>query len=129
MANTVAIQTIADTDRHVIVKVYLASDGAAGELSAQVLVDASALTPIPGTLHLRRVSWSFSGFTAILAWDATTDDVVMHLADIAEDADYSNFGGIPNPKSTGVTGDLVITTTGFSAAGDAGTLVIECTKQ
>ena len=131
MANTVNITTLADSDRNVIVRVYLASDGAEGDLSSQILIDASALTPIPVNLHLRCMNWSFTGFQANLLWDQVPDDPIIHLpSGFAEEFDFSRFGGIPNnPTVYGYTGDLIITTTGFDTAGDEGSLVIECTKQ
>lgn len=125
--NIVDIQTIND-ERNVVVKIYLLSDGE-GELSDQVIVDSSALSSVPTTLHLRKVFSSLTGFSAKLEWDADTDDELIHLPAGEKHQDFSRFGGIPNPKSTGSTGDITITTTGFSVAGDEGSITLELTKQ
>jgi hypothetical protein len=41
--------------------------------------------------------------------------------------DLSSFGGIPNNAGTGVTGDVLFTTSDASA-GDMYTIVLECIK-
>lgn len=128
MANTVDIQTINDGDRNYVIKVYLASDGVTGELAASTLVTASGLNGIPDTLKLVRVHSALTGFQATLYWDATTDDPLIHLSADAIEADFKHFGGIPNPKSAGYTGNVNITTTGFTAAGDEGYFVLEFQK-
>lgn len=128
MANTVDIQTINDGERNVVIKVFLASDGAAGELTTQVIVDASALVPVPDTLKVIKVQAQLTGFTANLYWDATTDDELLHLSAGQNEYCFKHFGGIPNPKSTGSTGDIIIATTGFTAIGDDATIVLHCQK-
>lgn len=138
MANTVNITLIADSDRYVVGRAYFASDGVAGELTAQVLIDASSLTPVPVNLRLTHVYWSFTGFQADLFWDQTSNDPIIHLpggslaldTSIAEEFDFSRFGGIPNdPSAAGYTGDLIMTTAGFATLGDVGSLILVCTKQ
>lgn len=128
MANTVDIQTIRDDARNLVIRVYLASDGATGDLAATTLVTASGLNGVPDTLKLVRVHSAITGFQAKLLWDATTDDELIHLSADAIEADFCHFGGIPNPKSTGSTGNVNITTTGFAAAGDEGYFVLEFQK-
>ena len=47
-------------------------------------------------------------------FDASTDDFAWELAaDWADTLDFSDFG-IPDPKSTGSTGDVLFTTTNAS---------------
>ena len=128
MANTVDIQTIEDGPRNLVVRVYLASDGVTGDISNQVIVDASTLNGVPDTLKLVHCMAQLSGFTALLKWDATTDDELLHLSDGQNEYEMYDFGGIPNPKSTGYTGDVMIDTTGFTAAGDNGSIVLEFHK-
>lgn len=128
MANTIDIQIINDGARNVIIKVFMAYVDTSEETDA-VLVDASALVSLPTTLHLRKVDSDLTGFSANLEWDATTDDELIHLPAGEKHQDFSRFGGIPNPKSTGSTGDITITTVGFSSAGDKGSIILECTKQ
>lgn len=130
MANTVAKQTILDGPRNAVIKVFLASDGAAGELTDEVVVDVSALYGAPAKVHLTRVMHAFRGFDALLEWDATTDKGIMTLTPESgvSEADFRDFGGIPNDAGTGVTGDILLTTTGFTASGDTGWLLLEVVK-
>ncbi|RMH21709.1 MAG: hypothetical protein D6698_02320 [Gammaproteobacteria bacterium] len=129
MANTVTKTTLIDGPRHVVVHVYLASDGLAGELTDEVLIDVSALTPSANDLTLECVWYSLNGFSGVLEWDATTDVPFLVLQD--SDCcfmDFRGIGGIPNNAGAGKTGDLTLTTTGFTAAGDAGTITLKCKK-
>ena len=121
MANTLTLQKLADNTRNAIVHVYMASDGVAGELSDSIVVDVSDLTGSPSTVSIVRVEAALTGFSAVLEWDATTD--VPFLAVPAENQlshNWSDFGGLKNNAGAGVTGDILITTSGFSAAGDRG---------
>lgn len=128
MANIFNIQKINDGPRNVTIKAYLESDGVAGEIVDGVLVDASTLVPVPTTLRLTHISYDLSGFEAMLSWEATADDPLVSLS-LQEDVDFARFGGIPNPKSAGVTGDILLTTSGFTIATDRGYIVLEFTKQ
>lgn len=129
MANTVDVNYVVDGSKRVIAHVYLASDGVAGELVDEVIVDASALTPVPNNLILHKIEGIFSGFSGALEWDQTTDAGIMPIPDSKGiDFHFGKFGGLPNPQGTGTTGDMLLTTTGFTAAGDTGFLVIELYK-
>lgn len=131
MANTVDIQTIEDGERNVVVKVYLASDGASGELTDQVLVDFSTLSGLKTDLKLMKVEGQLTGFDATLEWDATADAPIIGLYASAGAFVhcFKEFGGIPNNAGAGKTGDLTITTSGFAAAGDAGFICLHCRKK
>lgn len=125
MANTVNVQTLVDGERNAVLKVYLESDGVTGELSDQVVVDVSALSGAPSTVRLDRVEAELEGFTAALEWDATTDVPILNVTDNGKACwDFCAVGGLPNDAGAGVTGDITISTTGFAAAGDRGTLLL-----
>ncbi len=125
MANTVAIQTIHDGTKLAVIKAYLASDGAAGELTDQVIVDASTLSGAPTDLTLIKMWASTTGCAFNLEWDATTDVGLLNFpTDFCEDMCFEKIGGIPNNAGTGKTGDILINTSGFTAAGDQITLVL-----
>lgn len=130
MANTVQSQVIIDGPRNAVIKWFLASDGASGELTDQVVVDVSALLGAPSKVHLTRVMHTFRGFDGLLEFDAATDKGIMILTPESgvSDADFRDFGGIPNDAGAGVTGDILLTTTGFTASGDTGWLLLEVTK-
>jgi hypothetical protein len=121
MANTVTKQKIADNERNAIVHVWLASDGAAGELTDEVVVDVSDLSGSPSSVEVVRMESTLTGFSATLEWDATTDVPFLQIpADTLVQSDWRDFGGLQNNAGAGVTGDIVLTTAGFSAATDKG---------
>ncbi len=130
MANTITSQTIIDGPKTAIIKIYLLSDGVAGEVVDQIVVDVSALTPAASKCSLEKVWWSFTGFDATLEWEATADVVIMPLASATgtSELDFTSFGGIPNNAGAGVTGDISLSTTGFTAATDTGVLILQVRK-
>lgn len=129
MANTVTSQTLVDGSKNTAIHVYLASDGVSGELSNQVIVDASALAGAPTDLKIDRIMGHITGFSAVLKWDATTDVPFLAISDGGHiDFDYREVGGLQNNAGTGKTGDIMVDTTGFTAAGDAGAITIILSK-
>jgi len=128
MANTFTKQTLVDGKRNAVIHAYLESDGVTGELSAQTLVDASALSGSPSSIKVKKIQSSLTGFDAKLLWDATTDVPFANLPSGEMDDDWTDVGGIQNNAGSGVTGDIFITTVGFSAAGDRGHITIHVQK-
>lgn len=125
MANTVTKTTLLDSSAMALIHVYLASDGAAGELSDEVLFDASALTGANAASHIAMVDCTLAGFSAKLEFDQTADFPVLVLpADEHMRADFRDIGLVKNPAGAGTTGDITITTSGFTAAGDEGHLLL-----
>jgi hypothetical protein len=129
MANTVNIQKIVDGDKLSVIKVYLASDGVSGELSNQVIFDASALTGAANAANLITIDYAITGFSATLKWDATSPVPIMKiLPDTPISHDFTFCGGIPNDAGTGITGDITLDTSGFTASGDSGFILIKVRK-
>jgi len=128
MANTVEVQTLVDGPRKLIVHVHLDSDGVSGELSAQLLIDASTYTPAFTSCYIESIKSNLVGFSAELLWDATTDKHAYQMPDYEQVQDFREMGGIPNNAGAGKTGDINITTTGFTAAGDSGHIVLTLVK-
>jgi hypothetical protein len=125
MANLVTVRKLWDNDRRAALHVYLASDGSSGELSGEVIVDASTLSGSPATLTVERVEGSFNGFEGTLLFDATSDVPFLTLPNAANGGQFyfpfqKHYGGIANTKATGYTGDILLTTNGFTAATDKG---------
>ena len=134
MANTVETQTIHDGPRNLVVKVHLHSDGVAGELSGQSIIDISAYQSFPGfgaptSCRIKKVQSNLSGFTGELLWDATANKHALNIPDYEFNGDYTKIGGIPNDAGAGVTGDVLISTNGFTAATDTGHIILELIKQ
>lgn len=130
MAATATQQIINNSSRNLVLKYTIA--GTTGDTSDGVLVDVSALDSSIGVndLKLKKVKAVIHGFSVRLAWDATAN---VDLIDISDgdniDLCYSEFGGIPNNAGSGATGDVLWTTTGYTASGDGGHIILWFTKQ
>lgn len=124
MADTVTSQTIFDGAGYAVLKFTNTSDGT-GE-AAVLKVDVSALAGSPSAVSIQKVHYSVNGMVATLLWDATSD---VRILDLAGDGmfDFTGFGGLPNNGGAGVTGNILLTTTGASV-GDSYSLIVEVKK-
>ena len=121
MAATATQQIIANGPRNLVLKYTIA--GTTGDAAAVKLVDVSALDANIGVngLTLMYAQAGLTGFSCKLAWDATTDvDLIEIPSDNHTDVDFSRFGGVKNNAGAGATGDVMFTTTGYTAAGNGG---------
>jgi hypothetical protein len=125
-APTVALQTLNDSSSHVTVKAVIPIGGDA-DVTAAAMIDVSGLTPTPTTLVIEEVVYSTSGFSIILAFDADTDDNALILAGNGT-IDLREIGGIPDPQSTGFTGDLFLSTDSIAGAEESGFVIVKCRK-
>jgi len=102
-----------------------------GELTAQAIFDATAVTPVATNSSIERIRGYLIGFTGLVEFDATTNVPVMDLPS-NDPFDFSfrewNVNGIPNNAGAGKTGSVLLTTTGFTAVGDTGWLEITVRK-
>jgi len=124
MADSVSSQTLVDGSRNVVMKFTNLSDGT-GE-SAVLKVDVSGLNGAPTAVKVTKVHYNVTGMVATLLWDADTD---VRMLDLAGDGcfDFTGFGGLINNGGTGVTGDIMLTTTGHTS-GDSYSIVLEMAK-
>lgn len=124
MVDAVSSQTLVDGVRNVVMKFTNLSDGT-GE-SAVKKVDVSELSGAPTAVKVTKVHYSVTGMVASLLWDADTD---VRCLDLAGDGvfDFTGFGGLINNGGTGVTGDIMLTTTGHTS-GDNYSIVLEMAK-
>lgn len=124
MADAVTSQTLIDGTKNVVMKLTSLSDGT-GE-SAVLKVDVSALNGAPSRVRLKKVHYCVTGMVATLLWDATTD---VRILDLSGDGwfDFEEFGGLWNNAGTGVTGDMLLTTTGHTS-GDSYSIILEMIK-
>lgn len=131
MADAVTSQTILDGERLFIAKFTNISDGT-GETAA-LKIDVSTLAPNSFSLacngvKINKIYGSTHGMQVRILFDATTDQFAWQLPQNANYLmDFSSFGGIPNNAGAGKTGDVLFTTTDFTA-GDMYSIVLECTK-
>lgn len=126
MADAVASQTILDGPRNTILKFTNISDGT-GE-SAVIKVNVSTLLGAPSIVSIQQVWYSLDGMGVNLLWDATTDIVALTLAqNLSGYLDFRQFGGLQNNAGTGITGNILFTTVGHSAA-DRYTIILDVRK-
>lgn len=125
MADAVSSQTILDGAKNAVIKLTNLSDGT-GE-AAVLKVDVSTLSGAPGGVNIKRITYDVSGMVVTLLWDATTDVRIVDLGSNTGVLDFSEFGGLPNNGGAGVTGDILLTTTGHTA-GDSYSIILELTK-
>ena len=131
MADTVTTQTIIDGERNCIMKFTNVSDGT-GE-SAVAKVDVSALSSNSdgkacSEVRIMRVSHAIVGMSVQLFFDATTNVLLMELAESSNGhMEFKEFGGIPNNAGSGKTGDVLFTTKGHSS-GATYSIVLEMVK-
>ena len=113
-----------DTDFETVVKVTTT-----GTNSAASIVDASALDGASSNPRLSIVAcqWTTGSQTNIL-FDASSNDVALSLnGNGAYNTGAQSMPSIPNPASSGVTGDIMFTTVGHSSA-DSYTIIMQVRK-
>ena len=133
MAATATEQVINDGPRNLNIKYTIG--GTSGDVAATKLVDVSDFVDAEGntlganSLTLIGIDASLTGFSCKLAWDATADvDLIEIPSDDVLTRDFREYGGIKNNSGAGSTGDVMFTTTGFTASGDGGHIYLKFKK-
>lgn len=119
MADAVRTLTVRNSVRlngRLVVNLTNASDGT-GE-SGVTKVDISTFTTPSGAAAtysvLERIEYQVNGMAVRLHWDHTTDDTIAELSGSGV-IDQSIDGNRVDPRSSGGTGDVLLTTTGQSS--------------
>jgi len=138
MANTVTTRNLQDDAKYLVTHIYLKSDGAAGELVNQVVVDPTAVTfvdnwgtPNPPKLTLLEIWYCMTGFDSLLKFDAATPVPFWKMAGQqpgGEHNDFTYFGGIKDNSGAGSTGKITLDTAGFTTVTDEGTIILRFRK-
>jgi hypothetical protein len=125
MAHAVTTQVLEYGPKFTIIKVNIKGDsGTATELVKAILFNASDYsTKVADKLF--DIEFCFNGFSAALFWDANTD---VPLISIPTDHPYNYsfvmLGGLKNNAGTGVTGDILISTTGLASTSKDGHIIL-----
>lgn len=124
MPDAVSSQILVDGIKTTVVKLTNLSDGT-GE-AAVLKVDVSALTPTATLIDIQEIWYSVAGMVVTLLWDATTD---VRILDLQGDGhmNLSQFSGLKNNAGAGVTGNILLTTTGHTA-GDSYSIILRMRK-
>jgi len=132
MANTVTITKINEGPRNAVFHIYLASDGAEGELTDQVIIDPVADLGLSTEerMVVDSICYSLSGFDARVEFDTglVEDKMIWLLTPNNSFIDFTKFGGLKDRSGLDGTAKLQITTTGFSDATDQGSIVIHARR-
>lgn len=127
MANAVTVQIEEEGYRNVIVKLTGVLDTSNEALATKV--DVSALTPPCTLVRIDHIDYSISDQLEVqLWWDADTDVIILPLAGRGK-MDFWHNGGLQNNAGTGVTGDILLVTTGWASGVQVYTIVLDLVKQ
>ena len=120
MAATLTKTTLVNGKRNFCVHATIG--GTSGDGTDLSVVDLSAIdaTLSAGDLRLVRASWSLTGCTALLEWNATSDVAILQMDEGHGEWDAGGTAGIPSSTASGADGDVNLTTTGYTASGDGG---------
>ena len=129
MANIVNITLVNNGPRNVVAHVYLESDGASGELVDHVLIDPVADLGLTSSarLSIKSIKSGISGFVARVEFDTglVDDKMIWVITEHNSNIDFKDIGGLEDRSGVDGTGKLQITTTGFTAAGDQGSIIFQ----
>lgn len=135
MANTVDITKIMEGERHAVFHISISSDGASGEITDAVLIDpAIDLSPTLNakpTLTIEHLWYDLSGFDARLEFNYLLSDTPVWTLSGGNGVhmDFMPFGGLKDRSNVlDGNGKLKISTSGLTALGDGGTIVIKVRK-
>ncbi len=131
MANTVTNTRILAGNKRTLQYITIASDGT--EETDLVVYDSSAVATALGianplTCTINAIHYCSNSATGVvkLEFDATTDVLALAMPYGGDylDKDFRPYGGLKNRAGTGITGDIVLTTTGL-AAGDSIHMILD----
>lgn len=129
MANVTTTRVILDSPQQYIVRLMGLLDS---DESAVLKVDKSAIGAAVGgaeaaSLEFEAIRWNIQGISVVtLLYDHTTDDVAYRLSGAGYDEPGTGFGLVRNlsttpgqvdPRTSGGTGDILLTTTGAGTTG------------
>jgi hypothetical protein len=131
MADAVTSQTLIDGERLVIMKFTNISDGTGESAALKVDVStlaASATGAVCDRVTVTKIYIATHGMEVRMLWDASTDvPFFLSSPGATQTLDMSSFGGITNNGGSGVTGDIVFSTSDASS-GDTYWCILEMVK-
>lgn len=128
MANTVTITKILGGPTLFVYHVFIKSDGSAGELEKQVLIDPVDLgLSSDERFVVEEIVYGFTGFNAIVEFDAglVESKMIWVLPEGTFSHDFRPFSGLKDRSGLDGTGKLTLTTVGLDYTGDQGSMLIK----
>lgn len=124
MTDTVDTAVLLNGKRKYIIRLTNICDGTgeSGVVKADIstLLDANGV--VPTSFAIESIQWAIQGFTSVrLLFDATTDDEAAILTGNG----YREYDPpLKDPRSTGFTGDLLLTTAGDASGNTYDILIV-----
>ncbi len=126
MANSVVSTVVHDGERNAIVIVTGTLD--TSDLAVTDITTIANLNPVPTLVRLDRLQYSVEdGISCLLWWHNTSDGLIMPVEGRGL-LDFCWAGGYNNPQAAGYTGNIRLSTVGWSGVKHF-TLILDLVKQ
>jgi hypothetical protein len=129
MANSLAASVVHDGARNVLVEVTGILD--TSDVTQVNITNLAALIPVPTMLRLDTIQFAIQDAMAVMLWweDTAGTSLIAPLAGRGR-LDFGWFGGKLNPKNTGFTGNIQLSTQGWQlGAVQHFTILLDLIKQ
>jgi hypothetical protein len=127
MANSITKRILYQetNSKRVVLQVTIKGDGSGEETNTVLFdpaVDASPVMPAAAGLTIDEICGNIQLFDILLAFKGTTNTPIFLINRAPGDSflDFRQFGGIKDNTGAGATGQIIMTTTGLTAASTAG---------
>jgi hypothetical protein len=122
MVDTVTAEYLYDGRRRKLLHLTGISDGTGesavvkADISALTMLDAQGRSITPTATVVDMIDYNIRGYASIrLYWDHTTDDEIVVLPEGSGTIDFAAYGGKVDPRSSGGTGDIILTSNGAAS--------------
>lgn len=131
MSNALTIQITDDGPRNVVAKIVAEAD--TSDFSGSKIIDVTTLSAtIPPTnlVRIDEIQYSVQdGWYVFLLWEATTNKRIINLNGRGIFPVGPNYGGLQNDAGAGRTGNILLSTAGYTSGTMVATLILHCVKQ
>ena len=125
MANTKVTKNIENGSKYYVMEWTVIGDGSGEETAVRINTTTGDLGTNPKILEVKA---ALTGFSARLLFDATADEYALQIpSDNPVELCFRDQGGIASSAPAGITGDILVTTSG-SGAGDSGFIHLVISK-
>jgi hypothetical protein len=129
MAHTITNRLRNESDATWTIHVFLRSDGVTGELTDQRLLSSTELTPsLPAgaVLSVQEIWYSLTNFTVQVGWKTSgaTLGAITLTSGSDNHMDFTRFAGVMDMSAGTSSGQLVISTVGFTTTAAFGHIII-----
>lgn len=128
MAHTITVTPLMGGTYRSIYCFGFESDGVSGELTNYPLISPAMLgLPTTARLSIESIEYNFADFDGRLYFDSTLVDKALAwtLHSQLSNHDFIPYGGIKDQTDIDGNGSIVISTSGFGAAGVTGSLIVK----